>query len=169
MRLSTRRLWTSVARARRRPTATSTRWPLTITEPCFHEANILGMANYFSGLDPYFLYFTCYLNEEPATSKAASSSQRDVMIRHQRRKMGLTGAEGDQRSIFGEFESDPDHTDYDPNLPQCAHHDDYSIWLQLPELRSVLHVPDDVPELHELQRRGGGRLRVHLRRHERGW
>ncbi|GMT34347.1 hypothetical protein PFISCL1PPCAC_25644 [Pristionchus fissidentatus] len=114
------------------------------TEPCFHEANILGMANYFSGLDPYFLYFTCYLNEEPATSKAASSSQRDVMIRHQRRKMGLTGAEGDQRSIFGEFESDPDHTDYDPNLPQCAHHDDYSIWLQLPELRSVLHVPDDV-------------------------
>ncbi|KAF8386850.1 ctsa-2 [Pristionchus pacificus] len=106
------------------------------TDPCYAEAQILGSANYFSGLDPYFLYFTCYLNEAPATP---SRSQRDVMISHLRRKMTAKSGLDYER-----FDADPDHTDYDPTLPQCAHHDDYSIWLQLPELRSVLHVPDDV-------------------------
>ncbi|GMR33248.1 hypothetical protein PMAYCL1PPCAC_03443 [Pristionchus mayeri] len=108
------------------------------SDPCYAEANVLGMANYFSGLDPYFLYFTCYLND--TTTTTSSRSQRDVMISHLRRKMAARAGE----EAFERFDADPDHTDYDPNLPQCAHHDDYSIWLQMPELRKVLHVPDDV-------------------------
>ncbi|GMT02790.1 hypothetical protein PENTCL1PPCAC_24964, partial [Pristionchus entomophagus] len=108
-------------------------------DPCYAEAQILYQANFFSGLDPYFLYFTCYLNE--TTTVPVSRSQRDVMIGHLRRKMAARAGESIQTQ---QNDADPDHTDYDPNLPQCAHHDDYSIWLQMPELRAVLHVPDDV-------------------------
>ncbi|KAK0400626.1 hypothetical protein QR680_015355 [Steinernema hermaphroditum] len=92
------------------------------TAKCNQEANYLNMANYNTGLDPYFLYFTCY-SDSPAMPSALKSTMRHFIARkfgHNVETLPATEA-------------------------ACSHHNDDILWLNRKDVRKAIHIPDDLP------------------------
>uniref|UniRef100_A0AC34QV95 Serine carboxypeptidase n=1 Tax=Panagrolaimus sp. JU765 TaxID=591449 RepID=A0AC34QV95_9BILA len=89
------------------------------------------MANYYTGLDPYFLYFSCYLDQPDGTNPLSntnkipkySKNSIDFQIKHLKRR-------------FGKF----DNNQTNP-LPACSHYDDMVTWLNRRDVKSAIHVP----------------------------
>ncbi|KAK6033227.1 serine carboxypeptidase, partial [Ostertagia ostertagi] len=87
---------------------------------CYDEANYLNSANLYTGLDPYFIYYSCYLDSDDAPVSAGMASV--TLHSHIRRKS------------------------FRPQLqPACAHHNDSVVYLQREDVRAALRIPDKVP------------------------
>ncbi|TKR80512.1 hypothetical protein L596_014576 [Steinernema carpocapsae] len=89
---------------------------------CNSEAMTLNMANFYTGLDPYFLYFTCYL-DSPARPSVLKSTMRRFLAKK-----------------FGHSNEVSSHAE-----PACAHHDDDILWLNRKDVRRAIHVPTSLP------------------------
>uniref|UniRef100_A0AC35UG98 Carboxypeptidase n=1 Tax=Rhabditophanes sp. KR3021 TaxID=114890 RepID=A0AC35UG98_9BILA len=92
---------------------------------CYNESTTLNLANFYTGLDPYFLYFSCYLDGKDPASRAVAypHSHRLAHLRHLSKKLNLN----------------VDLTGAVP--PPCSHHDDDVLWLNKPEVRQAINVP----------------------------
>ncbi|KAK5983225.1 hypothetical protein GCK32_005288 [Trichostrongylus colubriformis] len=87
---------------------------------CYDEANYLNMANFYTGLDPYFIYYSCYLDPDDTASSIGVAT---VTLRsHLRRKLIHFQAQ-----------------------PACAHHNDSVVYLQRGDVRAALRIMDTVP------------------------
>ncbi|XGW35221.1 hypothetical protein V3C99_018888 [Haemonchus contortus] len=88
---------------------------------CYDEATYLNTANFYTGLDPYFIYYSCYLDagDAPVPTGLATVTLRS----HMRRK-----------SIRDQLQ------------PACAHHNDSVVYLQRPDVRAALRIMDVVPQ-----------------------
>ncbi|WKY15557.1 hypothetical protein Q1695_000774 [Nippostrongylus brasiliensis] len=88
------------------------------TDPCFDDAISLTSANVNSGLDPYFLYYTCRL-DEPETM----ANYRSAAMRTHLRKIGMTEA-----------------------TVTCSSYDDFTNYLNRNDVRRALNIPSVVPK-----------------------
>ncbi|CAJ0916255.1 unnamed protein product, partial [Mesorhabditis belari] len=89
--------------------------------PCTNISMDLYYSNYYTGLDPYFLYFTCYLTDQPQVSSPP------MAIIKQKTK-----------AIKGKKYPKLD------TLPSCAHYNDSTVYLMRQDVRAALHIPSDV-------------------------
>ncbi|VDM86044.1 unnamed protein product [Strongylus vulgaris] len=78
------------------------------------------MANFNSGLDPYFLYYSCYLNPDDAPTPTQIAAA--TLKTHFRRMNSNIKAQ-----------------------PACAHHNDSVVYLQQEDVRKALHILTAVP------------------------
>ncbi|CAJ0608993.1 unnamed protein product [Cylicocyclus nassatus] len=96
-------------------------YKMTVNETgvCYNEGNNLTTANFMTGLDPYFLYYSCYLNpsDAPTPTQVAATTLRT----HFRRMKNLNAQ------------------------PACAHYNDSTVYLQRHDVRTALHVVETVP------------------------
>ncbi|VDL74708.1 unnamed protein product [Nippostrongylus brasiliensis] len=88
------------------------------TNPCFDDAISLTSANVNSGLDPYFLYYTCRL-DEPETM----ANYRSAAMWTHLRKIGMTEA-----------------------TVTCSSYDDFTNYLNRNDVRRALNIPSVVPK-----------------------
>ncbi|ETN81598.1 hypothetical protein NECAME_08396, partial [Necator americanus] len=86
----------------------------------------LTSANFFTGLDPYFLYYSCYLNPEDAPIPTQVST---TILRTYLRRMKNTA------KVFRDFEIQP----------ACAHYNDSTVYLQRQDVRDALHILAPAP------------------------
>uniref|UniRef100_A0AC34GH56 Uncharacterized protein n=1 Tax=Panagrolaimus sp. ES5 TaxID=591445 RepID=A0AC34GH56_9BILA len=103
--------------------------------PCFNISLALNEANYYTGVDPYFLYFSCYLDQPDGInhfnrrpSLGASSVQ--IMRKHLMKQFGNTKAAKDTEN----------------DKPACSHYDDMVYWLNRMDVRNAIHVPARIQE-----------------------
>ncbi|VDL74707.1 unnamed protein product [Nippostrongylus brasiliensis] len=89
------------------------------------QTNYLGQANLYTGLDPYFVYYTCYLNPHDAPASSSSDVAAAVLRTHLRRKSPGTR--------------------YANAQPACAHHNDSTVYLQRADVRAALNIMNYVP------------------------
>ncbi|KAK6759619.1 hypothetical protein RB195_021290 [Necator americanus] len=90
------------------------------SEYCFNESTYLTSANFFTGLDPYFLYYSCYLNPEDAPIPTQVSTT--ILRTHLRRMKNIAKAQ-----------------------PACAHYNDSTVYLQRQDVRYALHILAPAP------------------------
>uniref|UniRef100_A0A0N4ZGJ4 Carboxypeptidase n=1 Tax=Parastrongyloides trichosuri TaxID=131310 RepID=A0A0N4ZGJ4_PARTI len=100
---------------------------LTPNDRCYNESMNLYYANFYTGLDPYFLYFSCYL-DSPTGLFAHPHASKIALTRHYNNK--FYGKPSIKSSS---------------NPPACSHHDDNVLWLNMPEVRRALNVPALLP------------------------
>ncbi|CAJ0564842.1 unnamed protein product, partial [Mesorhabditis spiculigera] len=89
---------------------------------CTNISQDLYFSNYYTGLDPYFIYFTCYLTDQPQgyTPPMAMARQKMKMIKGK----------------------DSPHL---ADLPSCAHYNDSTVYLMRDDVRKALMIPNSVP------------------------
>ncbi|RCN33223.1 serine carboxypeptidase [Ancylostoma caninum] len=87
---------------------------------CYMEAMYVTSVNMLIGLDPYFLYYSCYLNPEDAPIPTQMTTT--ILRTHLRRMNSDTKAQ-----------------------PACAHYNDSTVYLQRQDVRDALHILNVVP------------------------
>uniref|UniRef100_A0A7E4UT38 Carboxypeptidase n=1 Tax=Panagrellus redivivus TaxID=6233 RepID=A0A7E4UT38_PANRE len=105
---------------------------LDSSQKCANESQTLYMANFYTGLDPYFLYYSCYLDQPDGENHGFSQKLRrdnpmEVRRRHLWKRLGIRGSQ------TGKLPKD--------SLPECSHYHDYETWLNRDDTRKALHVP----------------------------
>ncbi|KAE9550491.1 hypothetical protein FO519_006293 [Halicephalobus sp. NKZ332] len=127
------------------------------SQQCANESSSLYMANYYTGLDPYFLYYSCYLDQPDGTnplSNMIGENQRsplekniednqeslleDSIPKNQKsslRKTSIDNMIAHLKRRFNRLDST------DPPLPACSHYDDIVYWLNNDSVKKAIHVP----------------------------
>uniref|UniRef100_A0A914C4Z9 Carboxypeptidase n=1 Tax=Acrobeloides nanus TaxID=290746 RepID=A0A914C4Z9_9BILA len=103
---------------------------------CFNESLTLNYANFFTGLDPYFLYFSCYLDQPGGTNSVedmsykTQKSYRNTMTNFHAKRFNY-----------------PPHVQ--ASLPSCSHHNDAEVYLNRLDVRGAINVPGNVQNYAE--------------------
>ncbi|EYC23744.1 hypothetical protein Y032_0015g2811 [Ancylostoma ceylanicum] len=87
---------------------------------CYNEAMYVSTVNIFTGLDPYFLYYSCYLN--PGDAPIPTQMATTILRTHLRKMNSDTNAQ-----------------------PACSHYNDSTVYLQREDVRAALHILSVVP------------------------
>uniref|UniRef100_A0A8R1IHD1 Uncharacterized protein n=1 Tax=Caenorhabditis japonica TaxID=281687 RepID=A0A8R1IHD1_CAEJA len=108
-------------------TFTRSRSKTLLVDPCY--------SIYYSGYDPYFLYFACYVNPN-LPYPPHEEIQKMALRRNFAKKHGLEL---------------PSMIYHEPSIaihgqPDCASHSDHFPYLNSPEVRKALRIPDYVPK-----------------------
>ncbi|CCD64385.1 Carboxypeptidase [Caenorhabditis elegans] len=110
-------------------------------DTCGDLVNQLSYSIYYTGYDPYFLYFACYLNPNLPypPHEEIRKLQKNVLRNNLYKK------------IIGESPVLKNKYFYPPSndiqgQPDCASHDDHFPYLNSPEVKKALRIPDYVPK-----------------------
>ncbi|CAL2035836.1 unnamed protein product [Caenorhabditis brenneri] len=106
---------------------------------CGDLVNDLSYSIYYTGYDPYFLYFACYLNPNlpyPPHEEIALP-QQSVLRNHLYKK--VTGRKPVEQNVF----LPPSEAIH--GQPDCASHSDHFPYLNSKEVRKALRIPDYIP------------------------
>ena len=107
----------------------------TPENPCYNISLQLNEANFYAGVDPYFLYFSCYLD------------QPDGKTRFNRRpSLGGNSASAMRRHLMKRFGNAKAGEAADADKPACSHYDDMVYWLNRNDVRNAIHVPARIQE-----------------------
>ncbi|UMM21189.1 hypothetical protein L5515_002980 [Caenorhabditis briggsae] len=104
------------------------------TSNCSDLVNDLSYSIYYTGYDPYFLYFACYLNPNlpyPPHEEMVKP-QKEILRNHLMKKITSRQFTPPSNDIQGQ--------------PVCASHSDHFPYLNSAEVRKALRIPDYIPK-----------------------
>lgn len=106
---------------------------------CGDLVNDLSDSIYYTGYDPYFLYFACYLNPDlPYPPHEEIVRPQETVLRNHLMKK-ITGRVSEKKWF-----SPPSNAIH--GQPDCASHSDHFPYLNSPEVRKALRIPAYIPE-----------------------
>ncbi|CAB3399234.1 unnamed protein product [Caenorhabditis bovis] len=100
---------------------------------CGDQINQLSDTVFYSGLDPYFLYFSCYLN--PKLPYPHNEDHRIITTKRHMLKKQMNHKYENLITPILKLEE---------QQPTCATHNDDILYLNLPEVRQALRIPNYV-------------------------
>lgn len=106
---------------------------------CGDMVNDLSYSIYYTGYDPYFLYFACYLNPNLPYPPHEEISQLQTTVLRNHLFKKVTGR-------TPEFKPFTPPSEAIHGQPDCASHSDHFPYLNSPDVRKALRIPDYIPK-----------------------
>ncbi|KAI6191904.1 Carboxypeptidase [Aphelenchoides bicaudatus] len=102
-------------------------------DDCFYIIDQLQNANFYSGLDPYFINYACYLDD--SAPKKPSKTPRNTYFQFRRKNLQKVCNILNSSNTYG-LQLDSQQS--------CADETDTEVYLNRADVKAALHVPSDV-------------------------